>query len=147
MQLKFIGVKIRPHSRVCSDLFHFILLSLFPPTALNGKLSEFRATNGTTITFTPKCDCNALVTYEADGWGYGGGLWQLDVNAVSTVKPTKSATKRAVFHGHDGTNSYAKGWSYFTGLKAGTAYTFKREAYAGSGGGENNAIMTVQTLQ
>lgn len=37
MQLKFIGVKIRPHSRVCSDLFHFILLSLFPPTALNGK--------------------------------------------------------------------------------------------------------------
>jgi len=37
LQLKFIGVKIRPHSRVCSDLFHFILLSLFPPTALNGK--------------------------------------------------------------------------------------------------------------
>lgn len=73
-------------------------------------------------------------------------MWQLDVNATSIAKPIKVAAKRAVFDGHNGNNSYAKGWSFFIGLKAGTTYTFKRENYAGSGGGENNAIMTIQTF-
>ncbi|MEZ3487314.1 MAG: hypothetical protein K1W22_12200 [Lachnospiraceae bacterium] len=115
-------------------------------TALNGKLSEFYAKNSTNISFTPKHNCNALVTYESDGWGYAGGLWQLDVNATSSTKPTKAAAKRAVFEGHDSARSYGKGWSYFTGLKGGVAYTFARETYAGQGGGESNVIMTIQTF-
>ncbi|WP_418390305.1 hypothetical protein [[Clostridium] scindens] len=113
---------------------------------LNRKLSEFYTQNGKKITFTPKYDCDALVSYEADGWGYDGGLWQLEVTATSITKPTKTAGKRAVFHGHNNTYSYAKGWSYFIGLKAGTSYTFECTNYSGSGGGDANPIMTIQTF-
>ena len=113
-------------------------------TELNSKLSEFHTNQSTSVTFTPKYNCNAFVSYEADGWGYDGSLWQLEINATSATKPTKAMFKRAVFDGHNGTYSYGKGWSYFTGLKAGTTYTFTRQVYAGSGGGETNVVMTIQ---
>lgn len=65
---------------------------------------------------------------------------------TSATKPTKAMFKRAVFDGHDSTYSYGKAWSYFTGLKAGTSYTFTRQGYDGSGGGETNVVMTIQTF-
>lgn len=71
-------------------------------------------------------------------------MWQIEVNATAG-NPSKTAFKRAVFDGHDGKYSYARGWSFFQNLKAGTTYKFERSVYSGSGGGETNTCMTIQT--
>ena len=111
---------------------------------LNSNIPIIKVQNGTSISFVPDHDCCALVSYEGDGWGYDGSTWQIEVNATSG-NPSKTAYKRAVFDGHNTKYSYARGWSFFQNLKAGTTYKFERSTYFGSVGAEANACMTIQT--
>lgn len=110
----------------------------------NSNIPIIKVQNGTSISFVPDHDCCALVSYEGDGWGYDGSTWQIEVNATSG-NPSKTAYKRAVFDGHNTKYLYARGWSFFQNLKAGTTYKFERSTYFGSVGAEANACMTIQT--
>lgn len=110
---------------------------------LNRKLPELVVASSSTISYTPDRDCNVLVTYEVCGWGFGGTTWQIEitVSASSGDSPIRADMKRGVFDGTDGIYKDVSTSAYFTGLRAGVTYTFKRVSYAGSGGMEANPFM------
>lgn len=112
-------------------------------TELNRKLPELVVASSSTISYTPDRDCNVLVTYEVCGWGFGGTTWQIEitVSASSGDSPIRADMKRGVFDGTDGIYKDVSTSAYFTGLRAGVTYTFKRVSYAGSGGMEANPFM------
>ena len=111
--------------------------------SLNRKLPELVVASSSTISYTPDRDCNVLVTYEVCGWGFGGTTWQIEitVSASSGDSPIRADMKRGVFDGTDGIYKDVSTSAYFTGLRAGVTYTFKRVSYAGSGAMEANPFM------
>ena len=112
-------------------------------TELNRKLPELVVASSSTISYTPDRDCKVLVTYEVCGWGFGGTTWQIEItgSASSGDSPIRADMKRGVFDGTDGIYKDVSTSAYFTGLRAGVTYTFKRVSYAGSGAMEANPFM------
>lgn len=138
-----IGKTLKTLDEVSSNSERGFYVDALVVAELNSKLPELVVASSSTISYTPDRDCNVLVTYEVCGWGFGGTTWQIEitVSASSGDSPIRADMKRGVFDGTDGIYKDVSTSAYFTGLRAGVTYTFKRVSYAGSGGMEANPFM------
>lgn len=94
------------------------------------------------LTIIPDEDCDVIVTYELDGWGYSGNKWERIVKC-SNANCTKALERKFCSHGHNSTYVYSRGIAVFTGLKSGGTYTFESADSSGKTGGFSNPFMSI----
>lgn len=107
--------------------------------------SEIWYSSTLALNVTSNQDCDLIVTQELDGWGYNGDTWERIITC-SVSGLSKVMERILLSHGHNSQYGYAKGIAVFTGLKAGTTYTFLSTDKSGKTGGFTNTFMTAVAL-
>lgn len=98
-----------------------------------------------TISITPEFDCNVLIVFSMNTWGYGGELYTAKIvqDNNDSHKLENIFTTIPAVQGGDQVNKNITIHLIAGGLKKGNKYTFRLEDVIGNQGTNNNRIWLI----